>query len=143
MDSWTGRRRRFQSSVERRRREYRKRLSNTAHMASTRSAIGDHAQIGQKPGILRTVLFFAPMVGLASIRWRKLGLFPRTGHPSPTLEKNARSNQVMLETVLPAISGGLDDDSNGVISLGWTNPLFNLDTLVGSAVEIESFSDES
>ncbi len=49
----------------------------------------------------------------------------------------------MIETVLPAISGGLDDDSNGVISFGWTDPLFDLDTLVGSAVEIESFSDES
>ncbi len=49
----------------------------------------------------------------------------------------------MFGTVLPAISGGLEYDSECLIGLDWEDPNFDADLLVGTEIQIPtSYSDE-
>lgn len=52
-------------------------------------------------------------------------------------------HQIIVQTVLPAVSGGLEYDSECVIGLNWDDPHFDPDSLVAREIEIPtSYNDD-
>jgi hypothetical protein len=73
----------------------------------------------------------------------KVGNFySHRSYKSPSGSKREK-HQIMFETALPAISGGLEYDSLCIIGLDWEDPNFDADSLVGREIQIPtSYNDE-
>ncbi len=80
----------------------------------------------------------------AKYTFAKVGNFySHRSYKSPSGSKREK-HQIMFETVLPAISGGREYDSECIIGLDWEDPNFDADSLVGREIQIPtSYNDES